>query len=192
MQRLKSLLRFWRRDDGVLSVEAVLMMPMLLFAYAGLFTIYDAFRVQNLNVRGSYTISDMLSRESQCIDNDYISGLNGILAVLTQSQYPTVLRVSVISFDADTEQFELEWSQVSGGGSDILPLTQATLTSKKDEIPIMAPSDIAVIVETWSGFVPMMDFGLDAFYFENFVVTRPRFVNQLHWDDGSNPICATI
>ncbi len=189
MKRLKSLLRFWRREDGVLSTEAAMIMPMLLFAYAGLFTIFDAFRVQNLNVRGSYTISDMLSRENQnCIDSEYLSGLNNILSVLTQSQYPTILRLSIISYDADAEEFTLEWSQVDRGGDDIMPLTQATLASKEDQIPIMADTDIAIVVETWSGFVPMMDFGLDAFYFENFVVTRPRFVNQMLWDDG-NPIC---
>ena len=189
MARLLSLLRFWRREDGLLSTEAALIMPMLLFAYAGLFTIYDAFRVQNLNVRGSYTLSDLLSRESQCIDAEYIDGLNGILAVLTQSTYPTILRVSVISFDDDTEEYELEWSSVDGGGDDILPLTGPTLASMESKIPVMSAADIAILVETWSGFVPMMDFGLEAFYFENFVVTRPRFVNQLHWDDGTNPIC---
>ncbi len=189
MARLLSLLRFWRREDGLLSTEAALIMPMLLFAYAGLFTIYDAFRVQNLNVRGSYTLSDLLSRESQCIDAEYIDGLNGILAVLTQSTYPTILRVSVISFDDDTEEYELEWSSVDGGGDDILPLTGPTLAAMESKIPVMSAADIAILVETWSGFVPMMDFGLEAFYFENFVVTRPRFVNQLHWDDGTNPIC---
>ncbi len=190
MARLFSLLRFWRREDGLLSTEAALIMPMLLFAYAGLFTIYDAFRVQNLNVRGSYTLSDLLSRESQCIDAEYIEGLNGILSVLTQSTYPTILRVSVISFDDDTEDYELEWSSVDGGGDDILPLTGPTLAAMESKIPVMSSADIAILVETWSGFVPMMDFGLEAFYFENFVVTRPRFVNQLHWDDGTNPICA--
>ena len=189
MRRLFSRLRFWRREDGVLSTEAALIMPMLLFAYAGLFTIYDAFRVQNLNVRGSYTISDMLSRETGCIDSTYLSGLNNVLSVLTQSQYPTILRLSVISYDEDADEFNLEWSKVDGGGGDIPDHSGATLATLEDKIPMMSGTDIAIIVETWSGFVPMMDFGLEAFYFENFVVTRPRFANQLHWDGGSNPIC---
>ncbi|WP_216665263.1 hypothetical protein [Pseudoruegeria sp. HB172150] len=162
-----------------------------MFAYAGLFTIFDAFRTKNVNVRASYTISDMLSRENACIDQEYIAGLNSLLALLTQSDYPTIIRVTVVQYVEDEELNELVWSAVDGGtGIYIKPYTQATLTEEMDQyIPIMADGDQNIIVETWSGFVPIFEFGLDSFYFENRVVSRKRWAPQLVWDTGTTPGC---
>ena len=56
-------------------------------------------------------------------------------------------------------------------------------------IPIMAHGDQNIVVETWSGFIPMMNFGLEAFYFENLVINRKRWAPQLKWNDGTDPSC---
>lgn len=190
MIRLVQLFRsFRKREDGVLSTEAAMIMPMLLFAYLGLFTFYDAFRTQNINVRASYTISDMLTRETDCVDETYIAGLNDILAVLTQSQYPTILRVTAVTYEEDDDELEFQWSDVDGGTGGIVEYTEATFGELFDEIPTMADEDMAIIVETWSGFVPIFEFGVQAFYFENLVVTRPRFGQLVKWDDGTTPGC---
>ena len=34
-----------------------------------------------------------------------------------------------------------------------------------------------------------MDWGLEAFYFENLVVNRKRWAPQLKWDAGNDPGC---
>ncbi|MDJ0827255.1 MAG: hypothetical protein QNJ16_17325 [Rhodobacter sp.] len=189
MRLLKMLTTFRSRDDGVISTEAAMIMPILLFAYLGLFTFFDAFRTQNINVRASYTISDMLSRENGCIDDAYISGLNDILSILTQSQYPTILRVTIVENDPDEEDLQLKWSEVDGGTGGIQELTQGTLSEIEDEIPAIADYDLGIVVETWAGFDPVLNFGIDAQYFENLVVTRPRFAGQLRWDPGNDPVC---
>lgn len=186
---LKRLNAFRTREDGVISTEAALIMPMLLFAYLGLFSFYDGFRTQNINVRASYTISDMLTREMDCVDDDYVAGLNDILTVLTQSQYPTILRVTAVTYEEDTDEIEFQWSAAHGGSGGIAEHTEATYTTLFDRIPMMADEDMAIIVETWAGYVPIFDVGVEAFYFENLVVTRPRFGQLVKWNYGSTPGC---
>lgn len=182
---LRTLRRFRRADRGSLSVEAVMVFPLLIFAYAGLFTFFDAFRTENVNVRSSYTIADMLSRETNLITPEYVAGLNSVLGLLTRSDYPTILRVTVVTYDDINKRNNVVWSAVDGGsGEHILPLTNDTLPEIQDRIPMMADGDINIVVQTWSGFVPMMDFGLDAFYFEHLVVTRPRFAPNLCFQPG--------
>ncbi|MDJ0630031.1 MAG: hypothetical protein QNJ44_17365 [Rhodobacter sp.] len=180
---------FQRHEDGVLSTEAALIMPVLLFAYLGLFSFYDGFRTQNINVRASYTISDMLTRETDCVDDFYIAGLNDILSVLTQSKYPTILRVTALTYEEDTDELEFHWSSVDGGTGGITEYTEGNFSALEPDIPTMADEDMVIIVETWSGYVPIFDVGVESFYFENLVATRPRFGQIVKWDDGSNPAC---
>ncbi len=183
MRKLLTCLRRFRRSErGSFSVETVLVFPLLLFCYAGLFTFFDAYRTLNLNVRGSYTIADMVSRETNPITPTYMQGLNRILSVLTKSEDPTILRITVVTYDADAQEYQLVWSAVDGGsGAHIVPITEGTLGQVESRIPLMAHGDINVVVETWASFVPMMNWGLDAQYFANLVITRPRFAPQLLW-----------
>ncbi|MDF0600139.1 pilus assembly protein [Psychromarinibacter sp. C21-152] len=178
--------RFRRSERGSYSVETVLIFPLLIFAYAGLMTFFDGFRTLNMNLRASYTIADMLSRETNRIDMTYANGLNSMLTLLTRSGKPTLLRVSQVSYDADNDELGLSWSVVSGGsGNYIVPLTQDTLDTIEDQIPIMADGDVNLVIETYSAFEPFMTWhGFDAFYFENLVVTRPRFAPHLCLEDG--------
>lgn len=190
-QLLLAPLRHFRRSErGSMSVETVMIVPILLFAYAGLFTFFDAFRTVNLNTRGSYTIADMLSRESNTIDDDYIAGLNTVLSILTQSDYDTILRVTLVHRVAE-DDLRVAWSAVDGGtGNYIKPITDATYTEIEDHVPIMADGDVNIIVQTWSGFVPMMRWvGVEPQYFEHTVATRPRFDPSLCYEQGGEDVC---
>lgn len=189
LARLFSLRRFRRDERGTLSVETAMFFPLLIFTFVGIYTFFDGFRTQNINVRASYTIADMLSRETNMIDDDYIEGLNKVLGLLTKSDYETILRITVVTMDAhdkttpDDDEYQLVWSEVEGGtGQYVKALTPATLSTIEDRIPIMDHGDINIVVETWSGFVPIFDFGIDPYYFEHLVVTRPRFGPQLCWE----------
>ncbi len=187
---LTRLLRFRRHERGTLSVETAMIFPLLMFSYVGIYTFFDAFRTQNINVRASYTVADMLSRETNMLDTDYLEGLNKILRLLTRSDYDTILRVTVVTFninDKDNpndDEYELVWSQVDGGdGATIKPYTDQTLSDLEPQIPIMDHGDVNIVVETWSGFIPIFKFtGVEPYYFEHLVVSRPRFGPQLCWE----------
>ena len=180
MFAFQSLKRFFRDQRATLSVEAAMIFPLLIWGYFGMFILFDGYRTLGTNVRASYTISDLLSRETDYITPSYMAGMNRVLDILTQSPHRTVLRVSVIRYNANTQELELEWSHSTPGRPAI---TDATLSSILPYVPIMDNPGVAIVVETYSAFVPFMNITLKPFYFESIVVTRPRFAPQLVWSD---------
>lgn len=194
MSRLlpRSLRRFVHDDSASVTVEVVLILPLLLWGYFGLFMLFEGYRSLTTNVNSAYVISDLLSRETNGITSNYIEGLNSIQDVLTQSPHRTVLRVSVVEYDADQDDHELQWSYATAGRS-------AIQAGQVDDalvpfLPGMYDGEQLIIVETWMAFVPFLDIttlkgtdwgdgnsSYEPFYFEGVAVTRPRFASQLCW-----------
>ncbi len=183
MKNMKHLFtRFRSDDDGSLTVEAALILPLLFWTYVGSYSYFDAFRQKAEVVRSSYSIADMLSRETNAVDQTYINGLNTAYDLLTTSGSGTEIRVTVVIFDEDDDEFDLGWSSVSGSRP---PLSKADLNSSvwTSRIPVMADADSAVIVETWSNFDPVFGWGgLEASELAQINIVRPRFSAQLVWD----------
>lgn len=157
-----------------------MVFPLLAWAYMGMYFFFDAYRQQNVNLKAAYTVSDMLSREVDVIQANDITGLNRVLDFLTASAQPTQIRISVVYYDEDTDRHVLVWSRGTRGKLD---LTQNQITdSYSEEIPIMADSDTAILVETWSYYEPTVDLGLPSVVFDNVIVTSPRFAPQLCYE----------
>ena len=172
--------RFLRDDSASVTVEAVMVLPLLIWGYFGMFILFEGYRALSTNIRVSYTISDLLSREVNAVNADYIDGLNAIQEVMTQSAQRTVLRVSVVSYDEDADDHALEWSYSTPGQE---PIEAADIdTAIIPYLPPMPHGGQLVVVETWMAFEPFMNISLDSFYFESLVTTRPRFAGQLIWE----------
>lgn len=163
---------------GSLSVETAMIYPLLIFAYIATFVFFDAFRSQNVNLKAAYTISDMLSRQTEEVDMDYLNGLNKVFDYLTVSNTETWIRVSVINWSDDENKYRLEWSQATSGKAS---LVQADITDMADQIPVMADGDTLILMQTAMAYEPIFDVGLAARWYENLVLTRPRFAPRLNW-----------
>ncbi len=172
--------RFATRTDGGLSVEAIMVFPLLAWAYMGMYFFFDAYRQQNVNLKAAYTVSDMLSREVDVIDWTYITGMNTMLDYLTTSAQDTQIRISAVYWDEDTDRHVLLWSKGTRGKLDLVQ--QDITDSYADEIPVMADKDTAILVETWSYFEPTVRLGLPSVTFDNLIVTSPRFAPQLCYE----------
>ena len=202
---LRPFRRYLRDESASLSVEAVMILPLLLWGYFGMFILFDAYRALAGNIRVSYTVSDMLTRETETVTPAYIEGLNNIQEVLTQSPARTVLRVTTIRFVdsnenglADPGEHFLEWSYSTAGKTAV---TEADYEVQiVPYLPPMPDSSVMVVVETWMAYVPFMNITLKPFYesgttagqtvfgpfyFKSLVANRPRFAGQLVWDAGS-------
>lgn len=182
-KRFKFSLRFFLEDvRGGLSVEAALAFPMLVWTYGALYVYWDAFKAQNNNVKATFTIGDMLSRETAAIDQDYLNGLNKLFRYMTLTNHDTKLRVSVVSrkLEADgvTEYNNLEWTHSTNGLA-----TPNNADDIKKLIPVLAVGDQVIIVETLMAYEPIFSIGLEAQIYGNSVATRPRFVPQVLWSD---------
>ena len=179
MRRL--LTRFLRSDAGAVSVEAVLMFPLLLWAYGAMFVFWDAFKTQNLNVKATYTIADMISREPEPLDTAYIAGLNTIYGFLLDpftGDMNNDIRVSVVTNTIDpgsgNEVLELDWSCATGS-----MVAHPTVDPLVNQVPVIAVNDQLIIVESQMDWTPPIDFGLPASQRRHLMFTSPRFVPQV-------------
>lgn len=178
-----SLAHFFRRnlrdERGSFSVEAILMFPLLVWAFMAMYVFFEGLRESNINLKATYTISDLLSRETDDIDQTYLDGMNQVYAWLSRSATPVSMRVTVVRFDETADQHVNVWSRGVAGKPDLTQEDVDTQISR--HVPIMADASTAIVVETWTTYNPIMDIGLTDTDIYNIVVTAPRFSDQLNF-----------
>lgn len=168
-----ALRRFARAEEGSISVEAMLIFPILLWCYLATFVFFDAYRSQSTNLKAAYTIGDTLSREPSNITPAYLDSMYKLQTFLVDEDNGIAhLRITVYRFQASDNTYRVRWSRVRGGG---LQMTDAVLATLRRNLPVMPDAEIAILVETWVGYHPTYSVGLQDFVFNDIVVTRPRF-----------------
>ena len=178
--------RFARSENGSLSVETVICFPLLAWAFIATFVFWDVFYARSINMRSAYVVGDALSRETDYVNAEYIEAMEDLQIFLTKGQYPIRIRVTTVVWDANDNQFEVEWSHAADASwSD---LTTVTLQAYKDQIPPLATGDVAIIVESDLAYSPFFSVGLRPTRFADFVVTRPRFGPQLVWENADGTL----
>ena len=178
-----------RSESGSFSIEAVLMFPLLAWAYIAMFVFFEGLREQNINLKAAYTVGDLLSRETDLVNMDYLNGMNDVFGWLTRSNNPVSTRVSVVRYEEDSDSHKLVWSRGVAGRPDLDQ--QAVEQYLTPQIPIMADSDSVIVVETWATYEPIMDIGLTTTDIYNLTVTAPRFTEQLLFEglgDGGGSV----
>ncbi len=173
----QALRRFRQEDGGNLVLEAVLVMPFMLWAYVGLFVYWDAFRSINAVQKATYTVSDMISREMVAITPAYLAGMDTVMERLIDQSQDVSLRITSVYYDEADLRNEVHWS-VSPGGA-LTEQTTASLLDSADKIPAMSDGDYVVIVEARVAYAPVFNVGLPNMDIQQFIVTRPRFVPKI-------------
>ncbi len=182
------LARFRRDEDASLSVEAVLVLPILLWAFLACYTFFDVYRAKNLSLKANYAISDLLSRETTTINNTYLLGAESVFRYLTQSESSSWLRVTVVYCEDDCDQsnrdLRRDWSKATDG----LPTfsNQDVMNHLEPIVPWIASGERVIIVETGVEYEPPFSenlTGIGERDFVDIVMTRPRFAAWLCWED---------
>ncbi len=177
---LTHLREFLKDNKGSVAVEAAIILPMLFWVYAAMFIFFDVFRTRSTVEKAAYTVSDMLSRETNAINTAYLLNAHKLFDVLAgDSSTPSGLRVSLVSWDDINEEYDLEWSQATGG---MVPLDQAGLALYESNIPVMAIGETLIIVQTENTYEPVLNVGLGNIDMKTFIFTRPRFASQIVWE----------
>lgn len=166
------LTRRFRRDErGVVITEAIVILPLMLWAYVALFVYWDAYRAENTAVKASYTVADMVSRELNPVSCTYMDGIKNVFDFLMNSDQTTQLTITSVTWDPVDLRHEVQWSLARGGS---VPQTTATLQQSLDQLPNMSDGDTVVLVETSVNYTPSLSVGVPNTDFRQFIVTRPR------------------
>lgn len=168
---------FSREERGSVAVEAVLILPMLFWTFMVLFSNFHAFRTYTLNQKAAYTIGDMISRETNPLDDSYMNGARELLGYLTNSNRDDVsVRVTQVKFDADAGRFDRVWAVANGFQGTA---SAAEVRSWGDRLPVMPDGEQVIVVETAATYTPPFDVGFHERDVENFVFTRSRYTPGL-------------
>lgn len=170
---------FVREGRGSLTVEAVVMFPMLFWAMLSMLVFFDAYRQNSLNVKAAFTIGDMISREVDPIDAAYLDGAVNLFDELARTATPPRMRVTVIYYNAAQNKYYRDWSHQRGG---VPVLTNADLVTMQNKLPVVPNNERLILVETWSDYSPPFNVGIDRQDLYNFVFTRPRFAPQVKFE----------
>jgi len=181
----RPLRRFAGDEGGSVVAEAVIVLPLFLWAYLALFVYWDSFRSMNTVQKASYTVSDMISREQDDIQESYIDGMKTLVEYLIDRDQDVRMRVTSVTWSDANQRFEVHWSR--SPGNTMTPLTNTTLQNYAYEIPKLLSGDYDVIVEVDVDYNPTFDIGLPDQTFHEFIVTRPRFLPCITL--GSNDTC---
>lgn len=197
--------RFFDEEDASLSVELVLILPLLLWGFLTVITIFDVFRARTLALKGNYAISDLLSRETQSINSSYLAGIDSVFSYLTQGGDTTWVRVTQVycvdqCASNEDRELEVEWSHATAGQSTYT--TAEMRQGLQQNIPLLPSGQYAIVVETSVDYSPPFLPPLNVFYrdengasrqinwgimkrntFHDIVVTEPRFAPRLCWSN---------
>lgn len=180
--------KFARSTDGNTSVEAVIVFPALAVIFAASWVYFDVMRQQSISIKANYTIGDIISRETEMLDDAYIDNARNLLFHLTKSNGTDVdLRVTVIQYDEGSNSHSVIWSENRG---DWPAVTNGDLSTYSEQLPLMADADQLILVETRDAYTPSFDVaGLGPFDIQTYSFTRPRFAPQVVFEgvnDGSD------
>lgn len=185
-RRSLAFARFLREEAGTLLAETVIILPLLTWAFLGLYVYWDAYRSVTTIQKAAYTISDMISREVEPIDTAYIMGLDSVMEYLVDEDAVLSTRVTSVTWSETNDRFEVHWSR--SDGSTLPELTTGTLQPLAGNIPEMADGDFAIIVEVYMPYESAFDVGLTSDNFSDFIVTRPRFLRCIQLDNILCPV----
>ena len=177
---LSKLRSFARETKANASIEAMIIFPVLFWAYAASFTYYEAYRAQAVAEKAAYSVSDMISRETAPITPTYMTNARNIYKDMSGlSPGDTTLRVTLLRWDGNNNVFKVDWSKRRG---DIPRLRTRDVSDYDELLPPLIANERIILVETASDYDPAFNVGLAPRIIETFVFTRPRYAPQIVWD----------
>ena len=194
----RALGRLWSDERATLSVEAVIVMPVLLWTLLAILVFWDGFRASAATVKAAYAVSDLVSRERSALDQGYLDGMRGVLDAMSRAGQAGdlgrdgagSLRMSVARsrIDSETEDaagdtiyettLVLDWSHASG--SDLSPVT--SIDEIRAHIPELAPGDQLMVIEAHVPWSPPVVNVIPARAMTSVAITRHRFGQRMCWE----------
>ncbi|MEZ5752931.1 MAG: hypothetical protein R3D60_13520 [Paracoccaceae bacterium] len=207
---------FRKKSDGSVSVELLLILPLLLWALTATVVFFEGFRARYQTQMAAQTVADIMSRETSMFTANYVEGMNQVFDFLAGANYPTRIRVSSVIWDSANNRNRLQWSYGSRGMTALPANTfhllqsgqidtlraafgnddsftfaasdaQMPVESLPSQIPPILPGESLIVIETFALWSPFADVGVGQLRFNPVVAVRPRFSPWVNFE-GVSPI----
>lgn len=198
---VKGLLRRFAKDtEGYVTIEVLIMLPVLLAMFAAAWVYFDVFRQQAIGQKANFAIGDMISRETEGLDDEYIDSTFELLALLTKTDVDgntdtgfqdISMRITVVEYVDDDEGSGYNAIKWSRGRGDMEAMTDSDLsTTYVNNIPEMQNADEVILVETLEHWYPALRIvgvrdsapGLGETDLYTYSFTSPRYTSQISWE----------
>ncbi|KZY32681.1 hypothetical protein A3731_21710 [Roseovarius sp. HI0049] len=181
---LKHLLKSFRDDErGSFMVESVIAFPLLFWTVCATYEFFEVHRYKSVRIKATYTIADMLSREQAEVTETYIDNAKILFDEITNDAGQNQLRITIIRYDADDDDYDVAWSKLRGEGR-MRVLRSRDTRDQHDKFPIMSDGEQVIVVESVSEYDSL--FGLvfgDSINIDTRVFTSIRFAPQLCFEE---------
>ena len=185
---VRRALQLLRRDErgAAVTLEYILFLPVLLFTLTGGYFLFDAYRERMLAQKAAFTLSDLVSRETMEVTNEYLDSMYTLMDYITRTARPEGMRMDVVQWDAETSSFSLTCTVTRGSGLD--PLTNADVEDYDERLPALADAESLVIINTRFRYT-LYDYLLNQeLVLKDFVFVRPRFAPTVTCDSNANEL----
>lgn len=173
--------RFAACERAALSIEAAIMLPVLVFLYAAGFTWFDAYRRESEIFKASYAVADVLSRQSVLVMPEDLEGLQGVFeALVASAPGDAYMRFSELRRSASG--VEVVWSYATDGQPK---LTAARAQGLLRQVPTMVEDERVTLVESYTADRPAFRVGLGDRIVANVIPTRQRYDSRLAFAPGT-------
>jgi len=177
--------RFGRNEGGSVTVEFLMSLPLLIWAFVALFSFWDVYSSRNVVQKAAFVVADTLARTPGSVTTAYIDGLLKYQNYLIGQTANSKLRISSIRWNLTNQAYEVSWSY---SPKNALALrNNASLIGVQSSLPILSQFEDVLLVESWIGYDPPIAAGLIGSLptgivpsgFNEFNVMRPRFIPKV-------------
>lgn len=169
-----SALRRFRKDrNGVAAIEFALIAPIVTLLLIGSGTFFAAFRADARAKTATYTIGDMVARQST-VDDTFLANVKDMFGQLAPKS-ATTPGVRITSAVKVGLVYVIEWSYAT------VPFSKmTTLSALNARLPDSATGQSLLIVETSVPYQPVFrGSGATLTTFQNLTTQRPRYVARV-------------
>jgi Flp pilus assembly protein TadG len=165
--------RFQADETASITMEFVLILPVLVTWFIGSIVFYDAYNSKATAQRTAHTIADIISRQTDT-SNNIIDSL--LLVQNRMSPRAAVGSVRISSIQRNSAGIlQMQWTHATDGST---PLTLADIPLTV--LPVINNGESVLLVDTTVPFAPISDWtAITTTNWVNRVSISPRFVEPL-------------
>lgn len=179
------LKRFKRSEDGLITIEAVLMVPVLFWSLTASYTFFNSYHQSARNLKAAYAVADIISRERGTITSTYVETLYSLMQNMVEERSDMNMRISFLRYDKPDKRHYVLWS-CARGADFTTKWDNGNIHQLEDRLPTMPDNGKMIVVETSNLYRPPFKLLVTRppYYMNNFVFTHPRVFDNINAENN--------